>query len=80
MSKRNRRKFELGQAQNNNFQSPAPQKAMSQSEQHAAEYKIIRSDLIRVVIVNALFLAAVLVLYFTNRNSNYLERFYQNLF
>lgn len=40
---------------------------------HAAEYKIIKGDLLKVLIVNAIFLAGVLTLYFTNLNTRYLE-------
>ncbi len=48
--------------------------------QHVAEYKIISKDLIRLVVLNGLMLAAVLVVYFTNKNNGYLERMFQNLF
>ncbi|HEX3100029.1 MAG TPA: hypothetical protein VHQ41_03610 [Patescibacteria group bacterium] len=47
--------------------------------QHVAEYNIISKDLIRLVVLNGLMLAAVLVVYFTNRNTGYLERMFQNL-
>lgn len=82
MSKRNRRKFQLGQAQNRPAPTTIPSYNPGQSaqNQHAAEYQIISRDLIRVVIVNLIFLAAVLALYFTNRQSNYLEQIYSKLF
>lgn len=48
--------------------------------QHVAEYKIISKDLIRLVVLNGVMLAAVLVVYFTNRSSGYLERIFQHLF
>lgn len=47
---------------------------------HIAEYQIISKDLIRLVILNAVMLAAVLVVYFTNRSSGYLERIFHSLF
>lgn len=47
---------------------------------HAEEYKIVRHDLIRVVVVNGLFLAAVLALYFSNKSNPFLEAWYQKLF
>lgn len=40
---------------------------------HAAEYKHIKHDLIRVVLLNALYLAGVLALYYANRQSHFLE-------
>lgn len=40
----------------------------------SAEYRIIQHDLIRVIALNVLYLAAVLVLYFTNQRTQYLDR------
>ena len=50
--------------------------APSISDAHAAEYRVIKHDLIKVAILNAVFLAAVLTLYYTNLNSHYLERWF----
>lgn len=47
---------------------------------HAEEYKIVRHDLIRVAVVNGLFLAAVLALYYSNKSNPFLEAWYQKLF
>lgn len=47
---------------------------------HAEEYRMIRSDLIRVVVVNGLFLVAVLALYYVNRSNPFLEAWYNKLF
>ncbi len=47
---------------------------------HADEYRMIRHDLIRVVVVNGLFLVAVLALYYANRSNPFLEAWYQKLF
>jgi hypothetical protein len=83
MSKRRRRKFQLGQSQNRpvqTFASPTANPTVSGLNIHAAEYRIIRNDLIRVAVVNLIFLAAVLIVYFTNRQSNYLEQIYSRLF
>jgi hypothetical protein len=41
---------------------------------HAAEYAVIKHDLIRVVILNAIYLIAILALYYTNQKSQYLDR------
>lgn len=43
---------------------------------HATEYRIIKSDLIRVIILNAVYFIAVLTLYYTNKNSGYLENWF----
>ncbi len=40
---------------------------------HAAEYRHIRHDLIKVVLLNAIYLAAVLALYYANKQSHFLE-------
>ncbi len=45
----------------------------SLSASHAAEYRIIRHDLIRVVALNMVYLAAVLILYYSNQKSHYLD-------
>lgn len=41
---------------------------------HAEEYRVIKMDLVKVAIVNAIFLAAVLALHYTNLHSGYLEK------
>ncbi len=79
MSKKNRRKFQLG-GQQNASPAPAAPRPISAQDHHVAEYRIIRNDLIRVLVVNLTFLAAILVLYFSNLHNNYLERFYNSLF
>jgi hypothetical protein len=68
MSKKNRNNFN---AQNATaaVESPA-------YNPHAAEYRIIRNDLIRVAIINALFLVGILAVYYTNRQSGYLEKLF----
>lgn len=47
---------------------------------HAEEYRIIKHDLIKVLILNLIYLSAVLVLYFTNLKSNYLEVWFAKIF
>ena len=44
-----------------------------------AEYKIIRHDLLRVVILNLIFLAGMLALYYTNQRSQYLEAWFSKI-
>ena len=92
MSKKNKRKFYSSpQAQPVNAVSSSQVPAVSSSsmpstpinagisEAHAQEYKVIKHDLIKVVILNALFLAGVLTLYYTNLNSHYLEKWFSNI-
>jgi hypothetical protein len=64
--------------------SPAPVSGMRGATAgamavHTAEYKIISRDLIRLIVLNGIMLAAVLVVYFTNKNNGYLERIFHNL-
>jgi hypothetical protein len=46
---------------------------------HEREYKIIKQDLVRLAILNAIYLAAVLTLYFTNQKSHYLENWFSQI-
>ncbi len=43
-------------------------------ENHSEEYTIIKHDLIRVIVLNAIYLVALLAVYFTNQKSQYLAR------
>lgn len=54
--------------------SSAPLSGQSSvSQDQAAEYRIIKHDLIRVVVLNVIVLAAVLGVYYTNLHSYYLD-------
>ena len=50
-----------------------------QNDPHAGEYSIIKYDLIKVLVFNFIYLAAVLVLYYTNRQSHYLENWFSKV-
>jgi hypothetical protein len=50
------------------------------SQAHAIEYKIIKHDLIKVVGLNALYLAGVLALYYFNTQSHFLDKAFSKLF
>lgn len=88
MSKKNRYKFRdrpaVSTSHEEHVSAPVSAGRASASatamNQHVAEYKIISKDLIRLVVLNGLMLAAVLVVYFTNKNNGFLERMFQNLF
>jgi hypothetical protein len=83
MSKKNRYKFrdrQTVESSSPEARAAAPAGSAGAMAAHAAEYRIISRDLIRLVLVNGIMLAAVLTVYFTNRTSGYLERFFSNLF
>ena len=42
---------------------------------HSAEYHIIQHDLIRVIMLNIVYLGALLALYYSNQHSQYVETF-----
>lgn len=43
------------------------------------EYELIKKDLYKVLILNALYLAAILVLYFTDQKSHYLQNWFAKI-
>jgi hypothetical protein len=43
------------------------------------EYRIIKGDLLKVLVINVLFLAGVLILYFTNVKTHYLETWFDKI-
>ncbi|MEK7618081.1 MAG: hypothetical protein AAB410_02950 [Patescibacteria group bacterium] len=47
---------------------------------HAGEYKVIKSDLLRLLVLNTVYLAGILLLYFTNQQSHYLDRWLSAIF
>lgn len=47
---------------------------------HAAEYRIIKHDLWKVLYLNAAYLILVFALYFTNSKTHYLEHWFGKLF
>jgi anaerobic C4-dicarboxylate transporter len=47
---------------------------------HREEYKHISSDLIRVLIVNGIFLIGVLILYYINKTNPFLDSWYNWIF
>lgn len=60
----------------NNYQVQSmPQSGMS----HASEYRIIKLDLIKVVLLNAVYLAVILFLYFSNQKSHFLDNWFARL-
>lgn len=87
MSKKNKRKH-YSEVRTNQVTSPTAMaqpaavvdKETSVYSAHREEYKHISSDLIRVIVVNGLFLVAVLVLYYINKTNPFLDSWYNWLF
>jgi len=46
---------------------------------HEAEYRIVKFDLLKVVILNAVYLAAILSLYYGNLHSHFLDNWFARL-
>jgi len=46
---------------------------------HQAEYRIIKFDLIKVAALNAVYLVVILALYYTNRSSGYLDKWFAKI-
>ncbi len=55
----------------NNFQS-----AQNPALTHEAEYQIIKFDLIKVLVLNVVYLAVILGLYFSNQKTQFLEHWF----
>ncbi len=49
------------------------------SMSHAAEYHIIKYDLIKVVVLNLVYLAVILSLYYGNQQSHFLDNWFARL-
>jgi hypothetical protein len=73
MSKKNKHRYQ------DSGTSTASSAVQSLAVEHVEEYRFVQKDLVRLLIVNALFLAALLVVYFTNQNHQYLERLFGNV-
>ncbi len=46
---------------------------------HSEEYGIIKHDLLRVIILNVIYLAGVLALYFSEQKTHALSKFFEKL-
>jgi hypothetical protein len=66
MSKKNKHKFSNSQ----------PSSSYLISSDHAAEYKVIKWDLVRLLIFNVVILAAVLALYYYNKDTQVLQELF----
>lgn len=52
--------------------SAQPRMALS----HESEYKIIKHDLVKVVVLNLIYLAAILFLYFGNQRTHFVDNWF----
>lgn len=43
---------------------------------HETEYRVIKMDLVKVVILNAFYLATILTLYYYNKQSHFLDNWF----
>lgn len=92
MGKRNRKKhyaqYRVSQETNSNVTSSTlsastavmDSKTAGAYQAHAEEYRNISRDLIKVIIINGLFLAAIFVLYYINKTQPFLDSWYSKLF
>ena len=87
MSRRNRkfrtREFVKPMAETDSTSASAaavPHSRTSLSAVHAGEYRNLKRELIRVVVLNTIILAALLALYYANQQSRIVERTYHQLF
>ena len=46
---------------------------------HTQEYRIIKHDLIKVVVLNAIYLVALLALYYSDQHTHYLETWFSHI-
>ncbi|MBI5530727.1 MAG: hypothetical protein HY918_04500 [Candidatus Doudnabacteria bacterium] len=60
---------------NQNSSSPTGVHSLS----HEAEYAIIKGDLIKVVVLNVIYLAALMFLYYTNLQSHYMDKWFSKI-
>lgn len=51
-----------------------------QNHAHTEEYAVIKHDLIKVIILNSVYLVGVLVLYYFNRQNGFLENWFAKVF
>ena len=65
----------------NKYQHLAKESVSGESRyvSHEAEYRVIKSDLSRVFVMNVLYLGILLAIYFTNNQSHYLERWFEKV-
>lgn len=58
-------------------QQPEPVKIEAS---HAGEYSLIKSDLQRLLFLNIIYLGILLLIYYTNNQSKYLDKMFKGMF
>lgn len=53
---------------------------VSEMAPYKAEYAIIRHDLVKIFLLNILYLGAILALYYTNSKSHFLDNWFSSTF
>lgn len=56
-----------------------PKSLQTQVQTDLAEYQVIKKDLTKVLILNSVYVIALLTLYFTNEKTHYLENFFSKI-
>lgn len=46
---------------------------------HEEEYRVVQQDLVRVIILNSIYLAGILALFYFNKNEHFLEQWFSKL-
>lgn len=52
----------------------------AQSFSQEAEHVVIKHDMLKVIVLNFVYLVGLLAVYYTNKDSHYLEKFFGKLF
>ena len=55
------------------------QKVLNSTDLQAAEHIIIKHDLLKVIVLNVIYLAGLLALFFANQKSHFLETWFTRL-
>lgn len=82
MSKKNKNRYQARTVESAEVGAVSPTRVTAADgvyAMHDKEYQLVRTDLLRVLAVNVLFLAGVLVIYFINRSNPFLHAWYDKV-
>ena len=82
MSKKNKNKYQPKVVESQDMTTPSPTRVTAADgvyAMHEKEYQLVRTDLLRVLIVNILFLAGVLAIFFVNKSNPFLQAWYDKV-
>ena len=83
MSKKNKNRYQARNTEPVEVSAVSPTRVTAADgvyAMHDKEYQLVRTDLLRVLAVNVLFLAGVLVIYFVNKGNPFLQAWYDRIF